>query len=467
MQKQPKKIDPVGFFGSLITIIIAAYDYIVKPGYIKIEIPVWIALLVLGILLLLFAMYVQHLKNEHIKSSMISKVIASDSGSVQKFIEGNDLLQNSNEIFSCLYTAETILFPLRHSLQRGGKSLKFRILLRRPEFDPLKKNVLEGCLITAKEICQTNSDIKIDIRYYDAFPFLRANLFFTDSMSIGLVGFYRHETTNFMRFVGAEKNSMIILSDKTSAEKEVLMSLKSQMELMWANSSSLRAVLFDLDGVLIDSMALHADAWSEAFRLNNISINETNLRHDVYILEGYKSNSLVEDLYLKYFSSKIDDSLKQKIIADKRGIYEGKSPGIRPFSGMKDLLSDLKSKSLPLALVTGSSGDTVQQIISNFFPEIFDVIVTGNDVSAGKPNPEPYLLALEKLDIPPSDLCVVVENAPLGVRSGKTAGAHVVGILQRSPLDAADLTSVGADKVFIDAQGLKQYLVSRTFADAN
>jgi beta-phosphoglucomutase-like phosphatase (HAD superfamily) len=125
---------------------------------------------------------------------------------------------------------------------------------------------------------------------------------------------------------------------------------------------------------------------------------------------------------------------------------------VKAFDGMADCLSVLKNN-FRLAVVTGSERATVESFMNQFFPGIFDVVVSGEDVSYGKPYPEPYLKAVEMLGIA-KDECIVVENAPMGVESAKRAGLYCVGV----PTYVSPDRLSEADIVLEDHASLQDYL---------
>jgi beta-phosphoglucomutase len=128
-------------------------------------------------------------------------------------------------------------------------------------------------------------------------------------------------------------------------------------------------------------------------------------------------------------------------------------PGIAP------LLHDLWGRGYQLGLVTGSAGSVVDESLSpTGLAELFAAIVTGDEVSQGKPNPEPYQIAANRLGVSPFD-CLAVENAPLGIRSAKAAGMGCVAI--ETTLPAARLLAADADRVFPDAADLRTWLLSK------
>jgi len=197
-------------------------------------------------------------------------------------------------------------------------------------------------------------------------------------------------------------------------------------------NTALKAVLFDMDGVILVSMEQHLEAWQHAFRKFNVHVNP----EDFYHLEGRGVKSVVEDLSVKY---NIDPGLAPVLMETKIRYYDNIYKA-EFYDGLFDLLDLLTGKALKLAIVTGGGRDRVQRLVDEYFPGVFHCIITSDDVQQTKPNPEPYLKAAERLGIDPSD-CIVIENAPLGIRSAKQAGMFVIAIqttLGREYLNEAD-----------------------------
>jgi beta-phosphoglucomutase len=193
-----------------------------------------------------------------------------------------------------------------------------------------------------------------------------------------------------------------------------------------------KAVLFDLDGVILVSMEQHLEAWQHAFKKYNVHINP----EDFYYLEGRGVKSVVEDLSLKY---NIDPALAPVLMETKIRYYDHIYKA-EFYEGFFDLLDFLTGKALKLAIVTGGGRERVQRLADEHFQGVFDCIISSDDVQHTKPFPEPYLKAAEGLAVDPS-ACVVIENAPLGIRAGKQAGMYVIAIqttLGRDYLTEAD-----------------------------
>lgn len=209
----------------------------------------------------------------------------------------------------------------------------------------------------------------------------------------------------------------------------------------------LKAVIFDMDGVLIDSMPYHVQAMKCVFDEMGLDMDEK----DIYEREGEKTLNVVDLLLAK---AQLDTSgydrseIIEKYISEFR-----RNASIRVFGGMDECLKSLKGHFM-LAVVSGSDRIVVHDIMQNHFPGIFDVIVTGDDTEQGKPAPDPYLKALGMLS-KGKDECLVVENAPMGLFSAKSAGLFCIAI--PTYVDPEELC--GADLLVQDHEELVRVLM--------
>jgi beta-phosphoglucomutase len=208
----------------------------------------------------------------------------------------------------------------------------------------------------------------------------------------------------------------------------------------------LKAVIFDMDGVLVDSMPYHADAWKIVFAEAGIHIG----RQDIYDLEGSNHEGIIRLVYEK--AGRTPEPEDFYALAKKKREIFARINKMSVFEGIYECLNFLKNKCL-LAVVSGSDKEIVMEIIGRFFPERFSAVVSGNDVTKGKPSPEPYLKAVRMLGIS-SDECIVIENSPLGVESAKRAGLFCVAI----PTYVEAQRLKGADVVLENHGMLKQYM---------
>ncbi|MGQ3685251.1 MAG: HAD family hydrolase [Candidatus Loosdrechtia sp.] len=196
----------------------------------------------------------------------------------------------------------------------------------------------------------------------------------------------------------------------------------------------MKAILFDMDGVLVDSMFFHAEAWELVMKTEGITIDKKL----IYELEGANYRQVVDAIFRSAGRIPAEEEI-QKLASKKMEIFE-QIEQVKPFAGMQELLEVLKPK-YKLAVVSGSNYKTVHKILCTFFPNTFQVIIDGEITRISKPSPEPYLIAVQRLGVP-KDQCLVIENAPFGIRSAKSAGLRCIAIpsyLGREYLKEADV----------------------------
>jgi beta-phosphoglucomutase len=199
---------------------------------------------------------------------------------------------------------------------------------------------------------------------------------------------------------------------------------------------TLRAMIFDMDGVIVDSMPYHYLAWYEALRPWGVRVS----CFDVYSKEGERWDKTLNDL-LKKAKIKPDASTLNKIFSLRQKIFR-KYFKCFIFKGAEEFLRCLKRKGYLLGLVTGTPDNEIKRILPRGIHALFDAVVSGNQLKKGKPHPEPYLKAVSLLGIKASE-GIVVENAPFGIESAKRAGIFCIAVttsLPREYLKAADIT---------------------------
>jgi HAD superfamily hydrolase (TIGR01509 family) len=206
-----------------------------------------------------------------------------------------------------------------------------------------------------------------------------------------------------------------------------------------------KAVFFDMDGVLYDSMGLHADAWNNAFRFYGIDFPQEK----VYENEGRTAQSTINLVYRQNEERDATETEINQIYSKKTELIDF-LPDVVPFKGAKKLMEYLAKKGIAIWVVTGSSqGKFLDALLNDFDGYVSeDQVISGNDVKHGKPNPEPYLMALKKSGFNSPEV-IVIENAPLGILSAKAAGIFTVAI-NTGILDDSVLMDSGADLVYQD-----------------
>lgn len=214
---------------------------------------------------------------------------------------------------------------------------------------------------------------------------------------------------------------------------------------------NLKAVLFDMDGVLFDSMKNHAKAWNKAMSMYGMNLSE----EEAYMHEGRTGASTINIVCMRERSCNADEEEIKKIYQTKSDIFNT-LPKAEPMPGAYTLLRNIKESGLQPVLVTGSGQLSLIDNLNHHFPGIFqkEFMVTAFDVKYGKPNPEPYLMGLKKAGIAPNE-AVVVENAPLGVKAGVAAGIFTIAV-NTGPLPDSALLDEGANLLFGSMQELSE-----------
>jgi beta-phosphoglucomutase len=215
-----------------------------------------------------------------------------------------------------------------------------------------------------------------------------------------------------------------------------------------------RAVLFDMDGVISDTMPLHYESWRRAFEIIGLIIDKM----DVYLLEGMPSRNMAEKI-ARAKGRELTQEQLDRLVEDK-SIYFMKlaMEKAKAYDGVIGTLHMLRNNGLKTALVTGSRRDAVNEVLNKIsLTDAFDAIVCAEDIKHGKPSPEPYEAAIKKLGVDRLN-CIVVENAPLGIESAKAAKVDYV-IAVATTLAESYLS--GADDIMSSISDLEQCLAQR------
>jgi len=204
-----------------------------------------------------------------------------------------------------------------------------------------------------------------------------------------------------------------------------------------------KAIFFDMDGVLYDSMGSHASAWVAALKKMGLPFTE----NEAYMNEGRTGSSTIDGVFVKEYGRKATDEEKHTIYKLKSELFETfKHSEKIPF--VNDLLQKIKLQKLEIYVVTGSGQPSLIDNLEISFPGFFQKkkMITAYDVQFGKPHPEPYLMALKKTGLNPWEVAVI-ENAPLGVESSSKAGLFTIAV-NTGPLEPSVLSESGANIVF-------------------
>jgi beta-phosphoglucomutase family hydrolase len=196
-----------------------------------------------------------------------------------------------------------------------------------------------------------------------------------------------------------------------------------------------KAVIFDMDGTLVDSTRADFFAWQKLFSYYNKQLTFS----DYIPLLGIKSGQVVKEFLPVENEEEAEFALTKKLVFFHEFISEN---GIYPVPFADVFLKQLKQYHIPLALATSSRRAKMEMVMEKLNLLIyFDKIVTGGDVKNGKPSPDIFLKAAEKLNMVPEN-CIVFEDAANGVKAAKNAGMKCVALSTHQTfesLEKADL----------------------------
>ena len=212
-----------------------------------------------------------------------------------------------------------------------------------------------------------------------------------------------------------------------------------------------KAVLFDMDGVLYDSMRFHARAWYETATRHQLNSTPELF----YLYEGRTGESTINELYQKTFQRDATDEEKKSIYEEKATLFNRYNDG-KAMQGATEVLKAVKASGLQTLVVTGSGQHSLINKLEHTYPGYFkrEKMVTAVDVKLGKPHPEPYLMGLKKAGVNPHE-AFVVENAPMGVQAGVAAGIFTIAV-NTGPLDDRVLLDAGADLLYPNMTALAE-----------
>ncbi len=205
----------------------------------------------------------------------------------------------------------------------------------------------------------------------------------------------------------------------------------------------LRAVLFDMDGVLFDSMPNHAESWEKVCTEFNLPMQA----EEAYMHEGRTGASTINMLAQRHWHRDATPEEIERIYAEKCRLFN-ECPEAPQMPGALEVLEKVKQAGLTIVIVTGSGQHSLLDRLEHNYPGFFtpELIVSSKDVTHGKPHPEPYLKGLAKAQCEAHE-AMVVENAPLGVRAAVAAGIFTLAV-NTGPLPEAALLNEEANHLF-------------------
>jgi HAD superfamily hydrolase (TIGR01509 family) len=193
------------------------------------------------------------------------------------------------------------------------------------------------------------------------------------------------------------------------------------------------AVLFDLDGVIVDSRPHHLAAWHELARRHGLAHTPDYFTR----MFGLRNDAILGGLVADLAPDRLRD-----LAAEKEQLFRDAARGnLIALPGVIDLLAALEAGGVPKAIVTSTPRANLDLVLESLALDgRFEALVAEEDAGRGKPDPEGFLVAAQRLDVPAAR-CVVIEDAPAGLQAAKAAGMRAIGVTATRP--AADLAAAG------------------------
>jgi beta-phosphoglucomutase len=206
----------------------------------------------------------------------------------------------------------------------------------------------------------------------------------------------------------------------------------------------LRGAIFDLDGTIVDNMAVHMEAFAvfcARHGLDPLTVDDRKR------LDGRRNRDIFPDL----FGRPLTDEEQRVFAEEKEALYRQLSVGrLAPVNGLGDLLDHLDARGIPVAVATSAPPGNVTHTLAQLgLASRLTCVVRSDQVARGKPFPDVFLAAAARLGVPPAD-CVAFEDAPIGIVAARAAGMRAVAISNSFPPEVFLAPAVGADVVVRD-----------------
>ncbi len=220
------------------------------------------------------------------------------------------------------------------------------------------------------------------------------------------------------------------------------------------NNLDLRAVLFDMDGVIYNSMPAHEKSWQQTMREWNLKAEP----NEFFVQEGRPAKLTTNLFFQRNLKRDATDEELDEIYKRKTELFFKYDTGVL-ISGIEETIKIVKSMGLIPILVTGSGQTELWERLNGDLPNVFtpETMITAFDVEIGKPHPEPYLMGLEKAGNLKPNQALVIENAPLGVESAHKANIFTIAV-NTGPLPDHLLLDAGADLLMDSIDALNSAL---------
>jgi beta-phosphoglucomutase family hydrolase len=212
------------------------------------------------------------------------------------------------------------------------------------------------------------------------------------------------------------------------------------------SGSKLEAVIWDMDGVIADTAPYHLRAWQHVFHERGVSFTEADFRRNF----GQRNDTIIRNVLGEEVSQgEIDAIANEK----EKNFRHRVRQNIKPLPGAVELIKSLKEHGFSIALASSAPMENIRLITQSLkIHNCFDAIVSGWEVTKGKPDPQTFLLTAEKLGVE-AENCIVIEDAIAGVTASKRAGIHCIAVTNTTPredLREADLVIDTLEEITVD-----------------
>ncbi len=239
------------------------------------------------------------------------------------------------------------------------------------------------------------------------------------------------------------------MQNRESIEK----SIENYLNRVGRDTFKIKYALIDMDGTLYNSMIYHTAAWYKLMTELGVECN----KDEFYQYEGMTGAATIRLLFKRAFGKDVSGE-ECKELYHRKTLYFQEFPEVKIMPGADKMLNVLKNNGIERIIVTGSGQRTLLDRLERDFPGMFSEskMITSKDVKFGKPHPEPYLKALEIAGVKQNE-AIVIENAPLGIKSGVDAGIYTVGVTT-GPIPEEMFREAGADIIFDSMQNFADTL---------
>ncbi len=213
-----------------------------------------------------------------------------------------------------------------------------------------------------------------------------------------------------------------------------------------------RAFIFDMDGTIVDNMAYHTRSWITFFEQRGMAIDADEFFRTTAGRQG-------KEIIRAHLGEHLDDDAVKTLNLEKEGVYrELYGPHRKTVGGFDALIARAQAAGIKLAVATAAPVGNIEFTLDGLdLRRHFDAVVGAADVARGKPHPDGFLLAAERLGAAPQD-CIVFEDAPLGVEAARNAGMRCVVLTTTLPAEAFagfdNVIAIAADFASLDIDAL-------------